>query len=28
LKNIQYLKWLKNLRESLRYKNLNYPDEI
>ena len=28
LKYIQYIKWLKNLRESSRYKNLNYPDEI
>lgn len=28
LKYIQYIKWLKNLSESSRYKNLNYPDEI
>ena len=26
LKYIQYMKWLNNLRESLRYSNLNYPD--
>lgn len=26
LKYIQYLKWLNNLRESLRYNTLNYPD--
>lgn len=26
LKYIQYVKWLKNLRESSRYSNLNYPD--
>lgn len=26
LKYIQYIKWLKNLRESSRYKSLNYPD--
>ena len=25
LKNIQYLKWLKNLRDSSRYAKLNYP---
>ena len=28
LKYIQYLKWLNILSNSLRYKNLNYPDEI
>lgn len=28
LKYIQYIKWLNNLRESLRYKSLKYPDEI
>lgn len=28
LKYIQYVKWLKNLSDSLRYKNLNYPDDI
>jgi hypothetical protein len=26
LKYIQYIKWLNNLRESLRYSTLNYPD--
>lgn len=26
LKYIQYMKWLNNLRESLRYSNLNYPN--
>ena len=25
LKNIQYFKWLKNLQNSIRYKNLNFP---
>ena len=25
LKNIQYLKWLKDLQNSPRYKNLNFP---
>lgn len=28
LKYIQYMTWLKNLSESSRYKDLNYPDEI
>jgi len=28
LKYIQYVKWLENLSESSRYKNLNYPDGI
>ncbi len=28
LKYIQYIKWLKNLSESYRYKDLNYPDCI
>ena len=26
LKNIQYFKWLNSLRESYRYKNLNFPE--
>ena len=26
LKGIQYLKWLTNLRNSLRYANLNFPE--
>ena len=25
LKNIQYFKWITNLRNSFRYRNLNYP---
>jgi hypothetical protein len=28
LKGIQYLKWLDSLRNSSRYKNLNFPDAI
>lgn len=28
LKNIQYLKWLKNLRDSSRYAHLNYPSSL
>lgn len=28
LKNIQYLKWLNNLRKSSRYGSLNYPNEL
>ena len=27
-KNIQYFKWINSLRTSLRYKNLNFPDEV
>jgi hypothetical protein len=26
LKNIQYLKWLCELKNSIRYKNLSFPD--
>ena len=26
LKNIEYLKWLTNLRNSFRYANLNFPE--
>ena len=28
LKGIQYIKWLNLLRESNRYKNLNFPDVV
>jgi hypothetical protein len=28
LKNVQYLKWLKDLRDSSRYAHLNYPSSL
>ena len=28
LKGIQYIKWLNSLRESNRYKNLNFPNVV
>jgi hypothetical protein len=28
LKGIQYIKWLNSLRESNRYKSLNYPEAV